>query len=157
MTNIKENFRFCFLFRSVWMGPKAVCSGDTHPMRSFPRHQAAGRMWEVWVRRLRHTEWWGWSRSRACAGGCGWWTWCRCTAPGSTRTAARYASPEPLQNTSPVTTTEKPTEKPSRLTALFIKPRDVLPVPIQGLWTFLRSFKMAPDEAGKPWSQWLHE
>ena len=72
-----------------------VCSTD---LEIFSRLRlAGGRMWGGWERRLRHTEWWGWSRSRECGGGCGWWRWCLCRAPDSTRTPGRSSWQEPLQ------------------------------------------------------------
>jgi len=59
--------------------------------RSFRR-----RPGEVWRWASSWTRWerkagWGWSRSRASGVECGWWRWCRCTAPDNSRTLWCYA------------------------------------------------------------------
>ena len=65
----------------------------TYRGRSSARTRAAVRRWRRGASRTSCTEWWGWTRSRELDVERGSCTWCRSTAPGSTRTGRRSASP----------------------------------------------------------------
>ena len=78
--NIKSN-NFWILHKK-----KDTRQADTYPGSVSPRSPGAGWSRAGPSRRWAHRAQSGWRSSRGCAAGCGWWRWCRHTAPGSSHT-----------------------------------------------------------------------